>query len=252
MSAHLTNPIDFSQVEKPVRPIHVRDAAGLDEAGRGCLAGPVVAACVCLPGYAGEMPELELLTDSKLLSAPLRAGLEQEIKKAALAWALGFVWPEEIDRINILQASLKAMSKAYAAMLVRAASRQIEIRSVLLDGNQRLPLPVLQAALARWGLSGEQIPPQQAVVKGDSKILAIAAASVLAKVARDRFMQAAHKKYPEYGFKRHKGYATREHLEAIKLHGICPLHRLSFRGCKEEEKVILSEASASLLMPLPT
>lgn len=256
---HLTNPVNFSQAEKAektVRPIHVKDAVGLDEAGRGCLAGPVVAACVCLPANAGEISEFEQVTDSKKIDERLRLKLESTIKKKAAAWALGFVWPEEIDRINILQASLKAMSKAYAAMLFRTGNKRIEIRSILLDGNRLIPLQMLQSALAVWRLDEDQILPQQTVVKGDSKILSIAAASILAKVARDRFMMAAHKKYPEYGFKRHKGYATKEHLKAIELYGTCPIHRLSFKGCKKEEKIVNAAFqpghSSSLLLPFST
>ena len=228
MSDYLSNPVQFSQAEK--KPLHLPGAAGLDEAGRGCLAGPVVAACVFLPRQAGKLTSLEGLTDSKQLAPPIRARLEPEIKKIALGWSLGFVWPDEIDRINILQASLKAMSLAYASMRFRMLPGAETPVSLLLDGNRNLPASALLAALAQWGFGPEALLPRQAVIKGDAKILAIAAASVLAKTARDRFMLAADKKYPAYGFQRHKGYATKEHLDAVSRHGPCPLHRLSFRG----------------------
>ena len=257
MREHLTNPIGFSQEEKAdVKarisahgPAHVAGCAGIDEAGRGCLAGPVVAACVWLPDAPGKgeaILALSGLTDSKQLGETMREQLEPRIKNVALAWSLGFVWPREIDRINILQASLKAMSAAYASMLARFAKRANSagisghfaglglpsgLNGILVDGNQTMPEHALHNALSGVGLGVEWALPQHAVVKGDSRVLSIAAASVLAKVARDRFMRAAGRKFPAYGFERHKGYGTKEHLAAIEKYGVCPLHRLSFQGC---------------------
>ncbi|MBQ4133081.1 MAG: ribonuclease HII [Desulfovibrionaceae bacterium] len=226
--------MNFSQAEKSECPLHLRGAIGLDEAGRGCLAGPVVAACVLLPDSLPRIDGLEKLTDSKLLSEVQRQRLEPKIKEVALGWSLGFVWPAEIDALNILQASLRAMCLACASMLHKLPFSQRNDLYILIDGNQKLPGGLMLHALKQWGLDNAWMLPQEAVVGGDSKILSIAAASVLAKVARDRFMLAAHRKYPQYAFNRHKGYATGEHLEMLKRHGLCPLHRRSFKGCREE------------------
>ena len=177
--------------------------AGVDEAGRGPLAGPVVAACVVLP----QGCEITGLNDSKKLSHLQRRRILTEIRRKALTFSIGIVEPVEIDRINILRAALLAMEKS-----VRILSYKPDY--LLIDGNQRTSLPM----------------PQEAVVKGDSKCGSIAAASVLAKVVRDYIMEKYHVMYPAYNFKQHKGYPTKEHFEAIRKHGPCPIHRMSFRG----------------------
>ncbi|MFI5322441.1 MAG: ribonuclease HII [Thermodesulfobacteriota bacterium] len=177
--------------------------AGVDEVGRGPLAGPVVAAAVILP----EVFTLEGLDDSKKLTHLQRLEMLKKINSTALALAVGIVDHEEIDSINILRASLLAMEKA-----VNHLHRKPDF--LLIDGNQRTSLPI----------------PQKTIIKGDSRCCSIAAASIVAKVARDELMVQYHELYPQYNFKTHKGYATREHLEAIRKYGPCPIHRKSFRG----------------------
>jgi len=188
-----------------------RDAkliCGIDEAGRGPLAGPVVAAAVIFPRFfrAGGTV-LELLNDSKQLSARERTMLAPAIKKAAACWAVAEVEHDIIDRINILQATMLAMNDAVISLPT--------IPDLLLvDGNRfKTDLSI----------------PYQTIVKGDSKVFSIAAASVLAKTHRDELMVAYGTQYPHYGFERHAGYATRAHVEAIRQHGRCPIHRLSFK-----------------------
>jgi ribonuclease HII len=176
-------------------------AAGVDEAGRGPLAGPVFAAAVILDP-ACPIPGI---ANSKAISAARRERLDGEIRLHAAAWAVGRAEVEEIDRLNILHASLLAMRRAVAALALRPSR-------ILVDGN-RCP---------------ESDCPAFAVVEGDEKVVAIAAASILAKVARDREMAALDECYPGYGFAQHKGYATREHLEALRRLGASPVHRLSF------------------------
>jgi len=180
--------------------------AGVDEAGRGPLAGPVVAAAVIVPA------ELSLpgLKDSKRLTPEARDVLDVEIRERALALAVTEVGVREIERLGILAASLKAMAQAVKALAVLP-------EMVLVDGH--LPLPLAY--------------PQQPVVKGDDRCPAIAAASILAKVHRDRCMQAHHRRYPQYNFARHKGYATPEHLEALRSWGPCAIHRRTFKGVRE-------------------
>ena len=179
---------------------------GVDEAGRGPLAGPVVAAAVIMP----RGPALPGLKDSKLLDAPTRESLDTEIRSRALAFAVMELGAREIERLGILAASLRAMARAVKALAVLP-------EMVLVDGNQPLPLDY----------------PQQPVVKGDDRCPAISAASILAKVHRDRCMTAYHRVYPQYNFARHKGYATPEHLEALRCWGPCLIHRRTFKGVKE-------------------
>lgn len=180
--------------------------AGVDEAGRGPLAGPVVAAAVVLPpGGVGEP-----LDDSKKISPRKRESLYELICTRALALGVGIVSSEEIDSLNILQATLKAMVHA-----IEKLSLLPDV--ILVDGLHRLPLPI----------------PQKAIPKGDQLSNSIAAASIVAKVIRDRLMLQFHEKYPQYNFARHKGYGTREHREAIERFGICEIHRKTFRGVKE-------------------
>ncbi len=180
--------------------------AGVDEVGRGPLAGPVVAACVVLP------PDLYLpeVKDSKKLTPKKREELFDQILKSAQEVGIGIVGEKTIDRMNILNASLKAMWKA-----VNKLKNPPEF--ILVDGNQRIPNLLL---------------PQMPVVKGDCLSLSIAAASIVAKVTRDRIMLKYHRKYPEFCFAEHKGYATKIHVEALKIFGPCQIHRKSFNPVK--------------------
>lgn len=181
--------------------------AGVDEAGRGPLAGEVVAAAVIL---APNNP-IAGLADSKKLSEKKREALFDEIQQKALSYAIASASVEEIDQLNILHASMLAMSRALAALPVVP-------EHALIDGN-RLP--------------AELICPAEAVVKGDARHMAISAASILAKVTRDRDIVARAQDYPEYGFEKHKGYPTAVHLQALKTHGVTPLHRRSFGPVKK-------------------
>jgi len=179
--------------------------AGVDEAGRGPLVGAVVAAAVILD----PSRPIQGLRDSKKLSEKRRGQLFQEITGQSLSWAIALASPAEIDQLNILQASLLAMKRAVEALGV-----QPEI--ALVDGNQR---PRLSCRV-------------EAIVKGDSKVAAISAASILAKVERDRQMRVLHETYPLYGFDQHKGYPTAAHLALLQQHGPCPEHRRSFAPVK--------------------
>jgi ribonuclease HII len=183
-----------------------RSVAGIDEAGRGPLAGPVVAAAVILP----ESFDLPGLDDSKKLSEKQRVRLFPLIRFQALAIGVGFASAAEIDAINILQATLRGMCLA-----VQRLRRPADF--LLIDGISPVPLDL----------------PQQTLKQGDSRSLSIAAASVIAKVVRDRVMVGYDRRYPGYGFARHKGYGSREHLEAIARLGPSPLHRRSFGGVRE-------------------
>jgi ribonuclease HII len=174
---------------------------GVDEAGRGPLAGPVVAAAVILDP-ARPIPGLN---DSKKLSEKKRAALAPLIRERALAWAVAEASVEEIDRLNILHATMLAMQRAVAALAVRP-------ESALIDGNRCPPLDI----------------PAEAVVQGDGKIASIAAASILAKTVRDAGMLELHVQYPQYGFDRHMGYPTAAHCAALAEHGASPVHRRSF------------------------
>lgn len=176
--------------------------AGCDEAGRGCLAGSVYAAAVILPpDYLNDG-----LNDSKQLSARRRYALREEIERDAVAWAVGIATPEEIDRINILNASILAMHRALDGLRVRP-------EFVIVDGNRFKPYGDV---------------PSQTIVKGDGKFLSIAAASILAKTYRDDYMSRLHEEYPHYGWDRNAGYPTREHREGIRMYGTTPYHRRSF------------------------
>ena len=185
--------------------------AGTDEAGRGPLAGPVVAAAVILSGTDGNhCQNFAELNDSKKLNEETRNRLFDEIYSQALAVRVVCISPKEIDEMNILNASLFAMYKCLSSL-------SLEWDIALIDGNKMI----------------KQIPfeKQKMVVKGDSKSASIAAASIVAKVVRDRIMEKYGKKYPEYGFEKHKGYPTKAHYEAIEKFGLLPIHRLSF--CKK-------------------
>jgi ribonuclease HII len=180
--------------------------AGVDEAGRGPLAGPVVAAAVILD----DLQPIKGLADSKVLTALRRARLYDEILAKALCCSIAEASVEEIDRLNILQATMLAMKRAVEGLRLKPVK-------VLVDGNR---LPVL-------GMLAE------AIVKGDALVPSISAASILAKVHRDRWCEQFHLEYPQYGFAGHKGYGTAEHLAALREHGACPQHRRSFSPVAE-------------------
>ena len=182
--------------------------AGCDEAGRGCLAGPVYAAAVILPPDLCQRNSAlaQALNDSKQLTDKRRKQLREIIERDALAWAVGIVTPEEIDKINILNASILAMHRALDQLTVRP-------EAVIVDGNRFKPYNKL---------------PHATIVKGDGKYLSIAAASILAKTYRDDYMDKLAEEYPHYDWLGNKGYPTKKHREAIKIHGITPYHRKSF------------------------
>ena len=179
-----------------------RIEAGCDEAGRGCLAGAVYAAAVILP------PDFknDMLNDSKQLTEKQRYALRSVIEESALAWAVGIVSPEEIDQINILNASFLAMHRAIDQLKIRP-------EHLLIDGNRFNPYPDI---------------PHTTIVKGDGKYLSIAAASILAKTYRDDYMNQLHREYPVYDWDHNKGYPTKKHRAAIAEHGISPYHRKSY------------------------
>lgn len=186
--------------------------AGCDEAGRGCLAGNVVAAAVILPtDYVNP-----LLNDSKKLTAKQRYALREQIEHEALAWAVGVATPEEIDNINILHASFLAMHRALDQLRLRP-------EAVIVDGNHFDPYVVGK------GLPNEgKLLPHTCIVKGDGKYLSIAAASILAKTYRDDYMTEQALRFPFYGWEKNKGYPTKTHYQGIEKHGLCALHRKSF------------------------
>ena len=180
--------------------------AGVDEAGRGPLAGPVVAAAVILD----DLKPIKGLNDSKVLTARTRERLFDEIHAKALCFCIAQASVEEIDTLNILHATMLAMRRAVEGLRLRP-------HKVLVDGNR---LPVLKI-------------PAEAIVKGDAKVRAISAASILAKVHRDRLCLLLHEQHPQYGFDGHKGYPTPVHLAALRAHGACPEHRRSFRPVRD-------------------
>ncbi len=182
--------------------------AGCDEAGRGCLAGPVVAAAVILPPNFKH----ELLNDSKQLTEKQRQKLRPIIEQEALAWAVSFVDHQEIDEINILKASYVAMHRSVDQLKTKP-------QHLLIDGNRFIPYKGID---------------HTCIVKGDGKYLPIAAASVLAKTHRDEYMEAMHEQYPHYAWDKNKGYPTKAHRAGIKEHGISPIHRRTFRLLDEQ------------------
>lgn len=189
-----------------------RVEAGCDEAGRGCLAGSVYAAAVILPpDYHNER-----LNDSKKLTARQRYALRQDIERDAVAWAVGVVTPQEIDQINILNASILAMHRALDQLQVRP-------EAIIVDGNRFKPYRDL---------------PHTTIVKGDGKYLSIAAASILAKTYRDDEMVRLAQEYPDYDWQHNMGYPTRKHREAIRQHGLTPYHRRTFNLLGSEELTI--------------
>lgn len=196
-------PGDLWELERHLFARGVRRVAGVDEAGRGPLAGPVVAAAVVLPpGFTHPG-----VNDSKLLSARSREEMFAVVTAAAVCWAVGEASAAEIDRLNILRATLRAMERAVTAL-------DLAPEYLLVDGRE---WPAL-------------LLPGETVVGGDGRVGCVAAASILAKVHRDRLMRGHHARWPVYGFDAHKGYATPAHLAALDAHGPCPIHRRSFRG----------------------
>ena len=219
--------------------------AGCDEAGRGCLAGPVFAAAVILPDdYVNET-----LNDSKQLSEKKRYLLREQIERDALAWAVGVVTAEEIDHINILNASILAMHRALDSLSLRP-------EAVIVDGNKFKPYipfatlsPEERAAAISQSVTAtvsaaspaDMISsplPSTTIVKGDGKYLSIAAASILAKTYRDDFMKQIDEEYPAYQWKKNKGYPTKAHYAAIREHGPSPYHRLTFAGVVDRQLTI--------------
>ena len=186
---------------------------GTDEAGRGCLAGPVTAAAVILPDAFSN----SILNDSKLLSAKNRELLKKIIEDEAIAFAFNHVWPEEIDTINILNASILAMHNSIENL-------NTVPEFIIVDGNKFKPYKSI---------------PHQTIIKGDAKYLSIAAASILAKTNRDAYMEKIHEEFPMYNWKQNKGYPTQEHRDAIKKYGITKYHRKTFRLLPEQLKLEL-------------
>lgn len=197
---------DLKRFEDDARSRGYCRVAGVDEVGRGPLAGPVVAAAVIWD----DMAPLEGIKDSKQLTPRRRLAAYQRICREALAIGVGVIDAEVIDRINILQSALLAMT-------VAAERLEPQADFLLIDGNHRTSLPL----------------PQIAIIKGDARSVSIAAASIVAKVTRDRLMERYHERYPEYGFAQHKGYPTRAHRDAVKKYGVSPIHRQTFKGVKE-------------------
>jgi len=185
--------------------------AGTDEAGRGCLCGPVVAAAVILP----EDFEHPFLNDSKQLTEKQRKELRPFIEKHALAFGVSFVYEKEVDKINVLQASITGMQRSIAQL-----NPQPEF--IIVDGNKFKPYKEV---------------PHETIVKGDAKYMSIAAASVLAKTYRDEFMEQLHQELPMYNWKQNKGYPTKQHRNAIREFGITKYHRITFRLLPEQEKL---------------
>ena len=197
---------DTYSLERCLRQNGYQCIGGLDEAGRGPLAGPVVAACVILEEHGDHSG----FVDSKVINAENRSRLYTELQNTGAKIGVGMVSETDIDRFNILQASLLAMKKAVLAM-------PLQPDFLLVDGNQKIPMTI----------------PQQTLVKGESKSASIAAASIVAKVLRDELMNQYHLQYPQYNFIQNRGYATLEHRQAIKTHGPCAIHRRSFKCVKE-------------------
>ena len=202
--------------------------SGTDEAGRGCLAGPVTAAAILLP----DNFELNLLNDSKQLSEKIREKLKPEIESLAISFAITHIFPNEIDEINILNASMKAMQECVLKLNPTP-------EYIIVDGNRPLNGKLGMKQKIGKIFTIEEIEllksiPNTSIIKGDSKYLSIAAASVLAKTYRDEYMNKIHEEFPMYNWKKNKGYPTKDHREAIKKYGPCKYHRISFRLLPEQ------------------
>ena len=194
--------LELKKIEKEFFDKGIDLIAGIDEAGRGPLAGPVVVACVILD----KNSMIEGVNDSKKISESKREKLYEIITQEAISYGVGIVYQEEIDEINILQATKKALTESISSMKIK---------------------PNLIMVDALTGINTLKIP-YKSIIKGDAKCYSIAAASIIAKVTRDRIMREWDKVYPEYGFSSHKGYGTAKHIQAIKEYGLCPIHRRSF------------------------
>ena len=194
--------------------------AGCDEAGRGCLAGPVFAAAVVLPANF----ENELLNDSKQLTERQRYALREVIEREATAWAVAECSPAEIDRLNILRCSIQAMQRALDKL-------GMDVGHILVDGNRWMPYH----ALLPDGSRVERVTPADTIVKGDATYMSIAAASVLAKTYRDDRMKSLAQEFPQYGWDKNMGYPSKAHREAIRQYGASPYHRMTFRLLPEEQ-----------------
>lgn len=217
--------------ERMLRAQGCKRIAGVDEAGRGPLAGPVVAAAVVLPGsgdkgYRAARTALRLLDDSKKVPPERRVVLAERIERHAIAHGIGLAEVDEIDSLNILQASFLAMRRALARLAENFETVAVDM--ILVDGHLAIP-----------AVEQRQLP----IVEGDALCAAIAAASILAKVHRDRLMDDLHRAFPAYGFDRHKGYPTPEHRERLARLGPCPAHRQSFRPVQESATMRLSPGS---------
>jgi len=219
-SALPSPPGDTFSYERHLHQQGVSCVAGVDEAGRGPLAGPVVAACVILPREGAY----QVFQDSKKLTARQREQLFEILQHNGALIGVGMADPREIETINILQASLLAMKRAMIECTL--ANEGCPPDYLLVDGGFEIPAAVSQLTL----------------VKGESKSASIAAASIIAKVTRDRIMAEAHTRYPQYGFHRHQGYPTKAHRQAIRCYGPCPLHRRTFRGVAEFVRTVGEEA----------
>jgi len=233
LSQESGKPSTSGQIEESVYDLGYRHIAGLDEAGRGPLAGPVVAAAVVLPrGFSHPG-----IRDSKILTLVQRERVAPIIRANAVGWAVGVVDVGEIDRRNILNASLLAMAKAYHAL-------QLAPDYLLIDGSLTVPRKLLQLD----DPANRSLPEQRSVIKGDRLCLAIASASILAKVARDELMVRLDMVYPGYGFAKHKGYGSAAHLEALRRLGPCPAHRRSFKPVRELCEVGSTEVTGPLFV----
>ena len=240
-------------LDSPVAGRHI----GIDEAGRGCLAGPVVAAAVCFPEDFDFPAGLPGLDDSKKLPAAKRSILAGQVTGRAVSYGLGLAWQDEIDAVNILNATFRAMARAVLSLAARVAAascKPFELPVLVIDGNRTIPLSQWEgcaAGIAPGALAWEQylplpvcmlpsrvpaLPEQCAVVGGDALVPAVSAASILAKTVRDGIMERLDAFYPGYGLAGHKGYGTKEHLAALAEKGPCPLHRKTFRGVLPEPR----------------
>lgn len=224
-------PLRMGDLEEQAYSRGFRCVAGLDEVGRGPLAGPVVAAAVVLPRGFSDAG----IKDSKVLTFKQRASLAPCIQEKALAWAIGVVEAAEIDRINILNASLLAMGRAIQN--IRPLPDYL-----IIDGNHKIPVDYLMTG----GFSHQAVPFQKPLPKGDRLCLSVAAASIIAKTTRDEMMMAYDRLYPEYGFASHKGYGSRSHLSALNRHGPLPIHRKSFKPVRE---ICVSFSAVELTRP---
>ena len=203
---------EIKKIENDLYEKGIKSIAGIDEAGRGPLAGPVVVACIIMP----KESMIEGVNDSKKVSEKKREKLYEEITKEAIAYGVGIISQEEIDRINILNATKEGLTLAIKEMEKNLKERK---------KNFEKPEIILVDALTKIDTDGISY---RSIIKGDAKSYSIAAASIIAKVTRDRIMRQWDEVYPVYGFEKHKGYGTAMHINAIKEYGLCPLHRRSF------------------------